>query len=203
MIVPHRYAHSGGSQLGKNADAIAEGEAIAMAAARLALKNRILVATVGQGRDFDPAVFDADAIEVLENLALEASDASAHLRHLWHVARTKRHESTGTHDYRAGDVKNLKKRSKQSAGVADRLRNTAASRARVRHLVESARDAAWHDVELNLARTLDVSSAHPEHEPDYERMRDARMQALAQIDLQMLAAQQKARQRQAEKAVER
>lgn len=187
--------------MGKTADAIAEGEAIAMAAARLALKNRILVATVGQGADFDPSTFDGQAVEVLDSLALEASDASAHLRSLWRRAKTKRSESTGTHDYRAGDVKNLKKRAKQSAGVADRLRATAHSPAKVRELVESARDAAWHDVELNLARTLDVTSAHPEHDPDYERMREARMQALAQVDLQALAAQQKARERMAQRVV--
>lgn len=184
--------------MGKTADAIAEGEAIAMAAARLALKNRILVATVGQGADFDASEFDGQAIEVLDSLALEASDASAHLRSLWRAAKSKRSESTGTHDYRAGDVRNLKKRAKQSAGVAEQLRGTASSAAKVRELVESARDAAWHDVELNLARTLDATTLHPENDPDYERMRGARMQALAAIDLQALAVQQKARERHAQ-----
>ncbi len=179
--------------MGKNADAINEGEAIALAAARLALKNRILVQTVGRGADFDAAEFVPIANEILAALALEASDGASHLGSLRRTARSKRTESRGTHDYRAGDVKNLKRRAKQSAGVAARLDQLADDPARVLAFIEEARDAAWHDVEQNLARTLDATTLHPENDPDYERMRAARMQALAQVDLQALEVQQKAR----------
>ncbi|HBR88532.1 MAG TPA: asparagine synthase, partial [Microbacterium sp.] len=40
--------------MGRNADAIAEGVSIADAAARLAVRNRILVDTIARNEPFDP-----------------------------------------------------------------------------------------------------------------------------------------------------
>ena len=51
--------------MGRNADAIAEGVAIATAAARLAVKNHILVGTIAQGGVFDAVMIaDQDAGDV-------------------------------------------------------------------------------------------------------------------------------------------
>ncbi|WP_347103718.1 hypothetical protein [Microbacterium sp. 4R-513] len=44
------------------------------------------------------------------------------------------------------------------------------------------------DVEANLQRRLQVESMRAENDPDYDTMRDARMQALRLVDLPRLRA---------------
>lgn len=90
-------------------------------------------------------------------------------------------------------MRNLRRRSKQSAGVADKLRELADDPDAVRELVEAAREAAWSDVRGNLDRRLQVEAMRPDQDPDYDRMRDARMQALKLVDLQELASDRRAR----------
>ncbi|MGB3375967.1 MAG: asparagine synthase, partial [Microbacterium sp.] len=62
--------------------------------------------------------------------------------------------------------------------------------------------AAWADVRGNLDRRLRVEGMRPDQDPDYERMRDARMQALKLVDLQALSSEQRAR-RKRDKAAEK
>ena len=105
----------------------------------------------------------------------------------------------GTHDYRDRDVRNLKRRAKQSAAVAERLREMAEDPETLRFLVEAARAAAWGDVAANLQRRLNVEAMRPDEDPDYGTMREARMQALRLVDLQGLASDQRARRKNKEK----
>ena len=58
----------------------------------------------------------------------------------------------------------------------------------VRTLIEQSRDAAWGDVEANLQRRLHVEGMRPDLDPDYDRMRAARMQSIRLVDLPRLAA---------------
>ena len=60
-------------------------------------------------------------------------------------------------------------------------------------IVEEARQAAWADVRHNLDRRLRVESMRPDQDPDYDRMREARMQALRLVDLQALSSEQRAK----------
>lgn len=192
--------------LGRNADAIAEGVAIATAAARLAVKNHILVGTIAQGGTFDLDKYTEDTRQALGAMATESEDAAALLTELRKKARGRHSDSSGTHDYRDRDVRNLRRRAKQSIGVATKLREIADDPEAVRELVESAREAAWSDVRGNLDRRLRVEAMRPDQDPDYERMRDARMQALKLVDLQALASDRRARkkrERAAEKAAEK
>ena len=55
--------------VGKSADIIAEGVAIATSAARLTVKNHILVGTIAQGGSFDVSKYVNDAREALLALA--------------------------------------------------------------------------------------------------------------------------------------
>lgn len=192
--------------MGRNADAIAEGVAIATAAARLAVKNHILVGTIAQGGTFDLDKYTEDTRQALGAMATESEDAAALLTELRKKARGRHSDSSGTHDYRDRDVRNLRRRAKQSIGVATKLREIADDPEAVRELVESAREAAWSDVRGNLDRRLRVEAMRPDQDPDYERMRDARMQALKLVDLQALASDRRARkkrERAAEKAAEK
>ncbi|MGO1411755.1 asparagine synthase [Microbacterium sp. JB110] len=179
--------------MGRNADAIAEGEAIAVSAARLELKNRILVTTIAADANFDTDRFMPQAREVVERLAVESEQAAEALRRLRKRAWGRHSQSHGTHDYRDKDVRNLRRRAKQSIGVAKRLRELLDDTDRMRGVIEKARDAAWQDVRSNIDRRLNIEAMRPDEDPDYDRMREARMQALRLVDLQSLASQMRAK----------
>ncbi|WP_345751365.1 asparagine synthase [Microbacterium rhizophilus] len=175
--------------MGRNAEATEEGVAIALAAARLSVKNAILVGTISLGESFDPQHFVGTARATLIALADEqdaAADAMSRARKAAWGRHTQPH---GTHDYRDRDVRNLRRRAKLYAGVAKALRAKAEDGNQLRDLVEHAREAAWHDVEGNLQGRLRVEAMRPDQDPDYESMREARMQALRLVDLQKLSAQ--------------
>ena len=177
--------------MGRTADAVAEGLQIAWAAARLALKNIILVETITQDVDFIPGAVAAAAREVLLGLAREQS-AAADLAHRQRKRAWGRvSEPDGTHDYRDRDTRNLRRREKQYAGIAQTLRAYADDDAVLLKLVEEARESAWADVESNLSSRLRVEGMRADADPEYGSMRDARMSAVALIDLQRLEARQR------------
>lgn len=186
--------------MGRTSDAIAEGVAIATSAVRLAVKNHILVGTIAQGGRFDVDRYVADAKDALRSLADESDAVAAHLEELRRRAKGRHSDPHGTHDYRDRDLRNLKRRGRQSAGVAAKLRELIDDEDGLRGIVEQAREAAWADVRGNLDRRLQVEGMRPDQDPDYESMRAARMQALRLVDLQALSSAQRARRKRATKA---
>lgn len=179
--------------MGKTADAIAEGVSIAYAAARLSVRNRILVDTIARGAAFDESEFMSFAKKTLHALAKEQEAAAALARRQRKTAWGKFSDPDGTHDYRDRDTRNLRKRRRQYLGVAKELHQRAEDPHAVRVLVEQSRDAAWGDVEANLQRRLNVEGMRPDLDPDYEMMRAARMQSLRLVDLPKLAAHRRQR----------
>ncbi|GAA1236146.1 hypothetical protein JOF42_001224 [Microbacterium phyllosphaerae] len=179
--------------MGRTADAIAEGVAIATAAARLAVKNHILIGTIAENGVFDTDKYVADAREALRAMAEESEEVERNLTELRKRARGRHSDPSGTHDYRDRDVRNLRRRAKQSRGVATKLRETMENEAALRAIVEEAREGAWADVRHNLDRRLRVEGMRPDQDPDYDRMREARMQALRLVDLQALSSLQRAK----------
>ncbi|WP_231880351.1 asparagine synthase [Microbacterium sp. H83] len=179
--------------VGRTADAVAEGVAIATAAARLAVKNHILIGTIAEGGIFDTGKYVADAREALRAMAEESEEVERNLTELRKRARGRHSDPSGTHDYRDRDVRNLRRRAKQSHGVATKLRELMEDDAALRAMVEEAREAAWADVRHNLDRRLRVEGMRPDQDPDYDRMREARMQALRLVDLQALSSLQRAK----------
>ena len=178
--------------MGKTADAIIEGVSIASAAARLAVRNHILVQAIAHDESFDPEHLAPFARETLEALAAEQEAAAALAKKQRKKAFGKFTDPDGTHDYRDRDMRNLRRRRRQYLGVAKELRRRAADASAVRGLVEEARDAAWGDVEANLQRRLRVEGMRADLDPDYETMRAARMQSLRLVDLPRLAAHRRA-----------
>jgi hypothetical protein len=169
-------------------DVVAEGLYIASAATRLTLKNAILMHILAEGSDFDSDRYLGEAREALLDLAAEAEEDAARIERERRSARGRHSDSSGTHDYRSRDVGNLRRRQKQSLHVARELRSRADDEAELRLLVNDARDAAWSEVSSNIDRTLRIEAARPDLDPDYERMRLARMQALRLVDLPKLRA---------------
>ena len=113
--------------MGKTADAIAEGVSIASAAARLAVRNHILVETIANDEPFDVAQLAPFAHETLVALADEQERRQQLARTQRKKAWGKFTDSDGTHDYRDRDMRNLRKRDKQY-----RRRREGAARARGR-----------------------------------------------------------------------
>ena len=185
--------------MGRNADAIAEGVAIATAAARLTVKNHILVETIARGGVFDTAEYLDHARNALLAMGAESEQAAEMVTKMRRRARGRHSDPSGTHDYRDRDVRNLRRRAKQSIGVAERLKAMAADSDLLGALVEEAREAAWADVRGNLDRRLLVEGMRPDQDPDYEVMREARMQALRLVDLQALSSDQRARRKREKK----
>jgi len=179
--------------VGRTKEAIAEGLSIATAAARLAVRNRILVDTIARGGQFDGEVFAELARETLRSLADEQDQAAERVTHQRKRAWGRFSDSSGTHDYRDRDTRNLRRRAKQSRGVAKELRTLADDPERVKILVADARIAAWGDVEANLRQRLDVEGMTADADPEYAQMRKARMDALRMVDLARLASQAKRR----------
>ncbi|MGB4778146.1 asparagine synthase [Microbacterium sp.] len=169
-------------------DVVAEGLYIASAATRLSLKNTILVHILAQGEDFEVDRYLEDARVVLLTLAAEAEADAERTDQEHRIARGRHSDSDGTHDYRSRDVRNLRRRQKQSLHVAHELRARAEDDDELRKLIGDAREAAWQEVAKNIDRTLRIEAARPDLEPDYERMRTARMQALRLVDLPKLRA---------------
>ncbi|WP_169581949.1 MULTISPECIES: asparagine synthase [Microbacterium] len=174
--------------MGKTAEAIAEGVSIASAAARLAVRNHILVETIAHDAPFEVSAFAPFAHDTLIALAEEQEAAAALAKKLRKKAWGKFTDPDGTHDYRDRDMRNLRKRHRQYVGVAKELRRIAEDPHAVRALVEQSRDAAWGDVEANLQRRLRVEGMRPDLDPDYDKLRAARMQSLRLVDLPRLAA---------------
>jgi hypothetical protein len=172
-------------------DMVADGLYVAAAATRLDLKNRILVDTIARGEDFDVDHFVEDARDSLTSLAIEAEADAKRIEKQRKKAARRFSESFGTHDYRRGDVRNLKKREKQSLQVAAELRRRAEQPEVLRTLVEEARAAAWGEVSRNIDSSLRIEAARPDLEPDYAKLREARMQALRLVDLPRLSAHRK------------
>jgi hypothetical protein len=169
-------------------DVVAEGLYIASAATRLALKNTILMHILAEGEDFDAERYLPEARATLISLAEEAEEDAARTERERKAARGRHTDSDGTHDYRSRDVRNLRRRRKQSQHVAGELRRRAEDEEELRKLVADAREAAWLEVSKNIDRTLRIEAARPDLEPEYERMRVARMQALRLVDLPKLRA---------------
>lgn len=174
-------------------EAVAEDLYLAAAATRLTLKNRILVETLAQGEDFDTERFVAEAREMLLELADESDQEAERVREESRGAWRRFRKKGGAHDYRAHDIGNLRRRRAQAQRTAAELRERAGDDAELRELVETARDAAWEEVSRNIDRSLRISAARPDEDPDYESMREARMQALQLVDLPRLSAWQRKR----------
>lgn len=179
--------------MGRTKEAIAEGLSIATAAARLAVRNRILVDTIARGGHFDGELFGEYARATVRALADEQDQAAERVTHQRKRAWGRFSDSSGTHDYRDRDTRNLRRRAKQSRGVAKELRALADDPDRVAELVADARIAAWGDVEANLTKRLDVEGMTADADPEYAQMRKARMDALRMVDLARLASQAKRR----------
>lgn len=135
-------------------------------AARLEVRNRIEVETIGRGRDFVADEFRADAFAVLEQLAAEQDAVAARLDVEHRLASRRDGYAISEHDYQRSDRRNLRRRANAARYIAAQLRAYAADGARVDELVERARQEAWRDVAGQMQRKLRIYAAPPDSGED-------------------------------------
>ncbi len=151
------------------AGAVEEGRLLAQYAARLHLKNRIEVATIGEDKAFDPEDFVPDAIEEIERLA-EEQDEVANRLETQAAAVQVRERPRHVHDYHADDRRNLRHRARVARLLAADLRMRAADPGEVAEIIERARQDAWRDVSSLIEAVIDVG-ARPPRRPSSARKR--------------------------------
>lgn len=165
--------------------AIDEGHLLADRAARLEVRNRIEVETIGRGRDFDPEEFRRDAVAVLGQLADEQVAVADRLDVERRLAGGRDGYAVSEHDYQRSDRRNLKRRAKAARLMAAELRTYAADTSRVTDLVERARQEAWRDVAGHMQKKLRIYAAPPEFDEDpgrADRLSDLAAELVAEAD---------------------
>ncbi|HWK19917.1 MAG TPA: asparagine synthase [Microbacteriaceae bacterium] len=172
--------------------AIDEGHLLADRAARLEVRNRIEVETIGRGRDFDPEEFRGDAVAVLRQLADEQDAVAARLDVERRIASGRDGYAASEHDYQRSDRRNLRRRAKAARLMAAELRAYADDEARVMDLVERARQEAWRDVAGQMHKTLRIYAAPPEYDEDpgrQDRLMDLAAELAAEVDAREFGAE--------------
>jgi hypothetical protein len=136
-------------------DQVSEGMMLAQFAARMALKNQIVIGTLTDPAPYNTERYADAARSVLEEQALE-SDESARLAEDERMTATGR-EGVGQHqhDYRESDTANLLRRQRVHTTVAERLRAMKDDPEYLGGFIERARDDAWGDIAGAITARLD------------------------------------------------
>lgn len=164
-------------------ESYAEGLLVAESAARMALKNRIIVMALRGDEPFAADRAAAAAREVLHELVQEMDEVAEWSAHEREEATRREGRARHQHDYHRTDSWNLRLRERVNEAVAARLSALRADPEYLAEFAERAREDAWGEIagviEQRLAREW------PEIEVDeaYLRERDERMRALS-VDLE-------------------
>jgi hypothetical protein len=164
-------------------ETFAEGLLVAQSAARMALKNRIIVMALRGEEPYDTDRAAAAARGVLLELVQEMDEVAEWSASERESAGQREGRSQHQHDYHRADAANLRLRERVNAAVSQRLAQLRSDDAYLGELAESAREDAWTEI----AAAIDARLARewPEIEVDetYERERDERMRGLT-LDLE-------------------
>ncbi|MCU1447314.1 hypothetical protein [Cryobacterium sp.] len=164
-----------------------EGMLIALAAVRMALKNRIIVGALREHTDYADADYAALARRELHEVARQNDEDSTRVERLGsYLSRTTKTGKGREVENKRRDVIRLGRRRTLHDHVAERLRVLAADDERVAELVDKARADALQEINEALATRLLAQRIDP-RQPGYAAARAERMRAVAAIDLKALA----------------
>ena len=164
-----------------------EGMLIALAAVRMALKNRIIVAALRDHSDYAPDQYAALARQELHEVARQNDEDSTRVERLGsYLSRTTGAGKSRELENKRRDVVRLGRRRTLHDHVAERLREIAEDDEQVGAIVQKARADALQEINDALAARLLSQRVDP-RQPGYEAARDARMRAVGKIDLAALA----------------
>ncbi len=131
---------------------IEDGVLVALAAARLAVTNRLIVGLLRDGKDYDAGwVRDLVTAQILQ-LAAEKEKDARRVRGLRRVARERPGAAESPDDFRARDAHTLERRAAVSAGLASRLTDMATDPQVVDDIAGRAHGAFLDEFEVSVAR---------------------------------------------------
>ncbi|MDR5690803.1 hypothetical protein [Agromyces indicus] len=152
-----------------------EGLLMAESAARMALKNRLIVDALRSDEPYSDERAADRARSVLYELVQEADEAAEHVAEEREVAAKREGRSQHQHDYHRDDLLNLRRREKVHAAIAKELWTRRSDDAYVAGLIERARDDAWDELSRVIEQELDRRWPRYDEEPDYAEHRSERM----------------------------
>lgn len=164
-------------------EAAEEGMAMALSAAAMAIKNRILVSAITTEDTFDHDEYLPAAKEIVDTLREEARGSAELARRERESAETLKGTPRHQHDYRRTDVANLELRENTNREIADRLDKMRGDDDALRELIERGRDAAWGELAHEMQNTLERVELAEYGGPNYESERDERLRAFIAVDL--------------------
>jgi hypothetical protein len=178
---------AGGTAVPSTERIVDEGMLIAIAAVRMALKNRIIVGALREHTDYVDADYAAWARLELREVARQNDEDSTRVERLGsHLSRTSKTGKGRDVENKRKDVIRLGRRRTLHDNVAQRLRDLAADDERVAELVVTARADALQEINEALATRLLLQRIDP-RQPGYAAARAERMRAVGAIDLAALA----------------
>jgi hypothetical protein len=128
-----------------------DGLLIAESAARMTVKNELILRAVRDRADYRPERSREVAREELRRLAVETRADARRVEEARMSAEDRPGKASYQDDYRAGDVGHLDRRSEALGALADKLIRLSADDAHLDELVEEARRAAWDEVGGTIA----------------------------------------------------
>lgn len=167
-------------------DAADEGLAMALSAASMGIKNRILVSAITTNDTFVHDDFREDADEILGQLAKESLDGAALAKRERAVAEKLRGRPAHQHDYRQVDVDKLTLRIAAGREIAKRLREIQNDSQQVHDLIERARESAWSELAREMDQRLAVVARMQQPDENYQAERESRLRDLITVDLMQL-----------------
>ena len=161
-----------------------EGLLVAISGIRMAVKNRMIVAALRDGLDYDHAEYAAFATARILEIADREAHSAVALRSLIESEALVAHDPDRVESERREQIR---------LGLADALRTVAHDAVALGVILDHARDAALDDIATTLAlSSSDTSQSSAEHYtagPDYENDKGDRVAALVMLDLARLAAE--------------
>jgi histone H3/H4 len=128
-----------------------DGLLIAESAARMTVKNEVILRALRDRADYRPEGARELAREELRRLAVESRADARRLDDERERAEDRPGKASHQSDYRAGDTEHLGRRSAALEALAERLIRLSADDEHLDEMVEVARRQAWEEVGASLA----------------------------------------------------
>ncbi|TFC68204.1 hypothetical protein [Cryobacterium sp. TMT2-4] len=167
-----------------------EGVLIGLSAARMAVKNHIIVGALREHRDFADADYTAAVRSELVRLATQNEEDAERVGRQRKVLSRQRSAFEITDDDRL-HVRQLALRRSVHLKLAGALRAVAADDEQVADLLKRARTDASEEIGAALAARL-VEQVVDRREPDYAQRRAERVRVLVNTDLAALMSNRRA-----------
>lgn len=172
-------------------DIVEQGLLVADVAARMTVKNQIILNALGRKADYRQEQIAQMVHDTLIQLAEERERDARHISHMRGEIRRVGRSSWSENDYGSDDSKTLRHRQQVYEGVADELRARAEDERYLHETAERARTAAWSEIGDSLKRR----ASHPYYaggsSEEYQRVREERIQLLIERDLTELMNERK------------